>query len=67
MVTLQAGEPVARLAAWGGSSDPFGPAAANGYVFQSGGTHASKAGDYVEVLPMPGIADDWQRTRAMEG
>lgn len=57
-VSLGAGEAVAQICQWSGSSDPFGPAAANAYVFQSDGMQPFDAGEWVGVLPMPGLSDD---------
>jgi molybdopterin molybdotransferase len=45
---------VARTLEWHGSGDPFGPALANGFVFQPDGTIALNPGDTIDVLWMPG-------------
>lgn len=67
MISLEDDEPTARLAAWRGSSDPFGPGAANGYVYQTRGDRRVAAGDRALAIAMPGTLDDWITMMATKG
>lgn len=58
-VTLDGGQSVVRPTIWRGSSDPFGPADANCYVYHVDATRALEAGQFVDVLPVPGLLDQW--------